>query len=227
METHDAGEQVSRPPIRLVIVEDEALYRELLATALASHPRFEVVQAFQDAGGALAEIPDLAPDVALLDIELGGPIHGVRLGTLLRRALPRLGIVLLSNHADPDFLAAVPRQEVTGWAYLLKRSVTDLAALERAIEGAAAGLVVLDPKLAAAPMSGEGGLGRLTPRQFEILRLIAQGHTNAGIARRLGLSAKSVENQINVIYQELDIDTADREMHPRVRAVLLYLEHLT
>jgi DNA-binding NarL/FixJ family response regulator len=114
---------------------------------------------------------------------------------------------------------------VAGWSYLLKKSVSDVAALGRAVEGAAAQLVVLDPQLVAAMHPRpDGQLGRLTTRQKEILGFLAQGFTNAAIAERLVLAEKSVENQINLLYQQLGIDRQDNSLHPRVKATLLYLQ---
>ena len=218
------------PPqrIRVMVVEDEGLFRELLCSALTARPRFEVVRSFAGAAPALAAAAALRPDVAILDVQLGGSVNGVQLGLQLRRSLPGLGVVLLSNFLEPEFLAAVPAREMAGWCYLLKRSVADLATLERAVEGAAMGLVVLDPAL-ARHLSSEraGSLGRLTQRQREILALVAQGFTNAAIADQLHLSLKSVENHINGLYQELGIDRADRNVHPRVKAVIQYLGELS
>jgi DNA-binding NarL/FixJ family response regulator len=210
---------------RVVIVEDEDLYRDLLRIVLPQHGRLEVIGAFADAASALRSVPELEPNVAILDIDLQGGMNGVQLGLRLRRALPNLGIVLLSNHRDPQFLASLPQDMVAGWSYLLKKSVTDAAALGRAVEGAAAQLVVLDPQLVAGMHPRpDGQLGRLTARQKEILGCLAQGFTNAAIAERLVLAEKSVENQINLLYQQLGIDRQERSLHPRVKATLLYLQ---
>jgi DNA-binding NarL/FixJ family response regulator len=210
--------------LSIAIVEDEDLYRDLLRIALSQQPRLLIVGAFGDGEAALAALPGLEPRVAILDIALPGALNGVQLGLLLRRQLPELGIVLLSNHGDPEFVASLPPRALTGWSYLLKRSVSDAAALGRAIEGAAAGFVVLDPQLVSGLQPRpDGPLSRLTPRQTEILSLIAQGYTNAAIARQLILAEKSVQNQINQIYQQLGIDRGDTAVHPRVTAVLTYL----
>jgi len=211
--------------IKVVIVEDEGLFRDLLRVALSQHSRIDVVGAFGDARSALAAVPALRPQVAILDIELRGDMNGIQLGLLLRQQLPELGIVLLSNHHDPQFLASVPRAAIAGWSYLLKKSVSDVQALGRAIEGAAAGFVVLDPLLAGASrQEAASPLANLTPRQRDILALIAQGYTNSAIAERLSLAEKSVENQINLLYQQLGIDREDLSLQPRVKAVLIYLQ---
>lgn len=210
--------------LRVLIVEDEDLYRDLLSVALSHEGSFDVIGAFADGETALEAAPRLEPHVAILDIELGRDPNGIQVGLRLRRQLPDLGIILLSNHGDPHFLSSLPREAISGWSYLLKKTVSDLSCLKRAIEGATAGFVVLDPQIVTGMQPKMGGLlSRLTPRQNEILMLIAQGYTNAGIAQKLMLSEKSVENQINSIYQQLDVGRDDASLQPRVVAVLTYL----
>lgn len=214
------------PPVRVLIAGGEDLFRDLLRIVLSRHPRFEVVGVFPDGESTLEAAPSLRPDVALLDLNLAGELDGVQVGILLRRALPETGIILLSDDDDADYLAAVPRETVDRWSHLLKGSISDVETLARAIEGAAAGFTVLHPRLAARarrrPRAG-GALARLTPRQREILRLIALGYSNAAIAERLVLAEKSVENQVSLLYQQLGIDRRGGALHPRVRAALIYL----
>jgi DNA-binding NarL/FixJ family response regulator len=206
------------------VVEDEPLFRSLLVRALALDPRFEVVGAWSDGASALTDAPAARPDVVTLDIELPGRVDGIQVGYALRQQLPRLGIVVLSNHDDPRFVGAIADDQFAGWSYLLKRSVRDLDALGRAVAGAAAGDVVVDAQLVDRLKPRRGGLLEgLTARQREILGLLAQGLTNATIAERLGLAEKSVENQLTAIYGELGIDRRASAVHPRVSAVLVYL----
>lgn len=222
----DNGLNGERPErLRVILVEDESLFRDLLRTALSQHPRLEVVGAFGDGQSAVDAGPRLRPDVALLDIELGGALNGIQVGMLLRRQLPTLGIVLLSNQSAPRVLQSFPADSVSGWSYLLKGSVRDVASLERAIEGAASGFMVLDPQLVNSRRARSGGLlERLTPRQREILSLVAQGYTNNGISEQLVIATKTVEKQLNLLYQELGVDRSASALHPRVKAVLAYLE---
>ena len=211
--------------IRVLFLEDEDLFRDLVVSVLSQKPNVTVVGAYGDGQAALAAAPQLSPDVALLDIELGKGLNGIQVGLEMRKQLPNLGVVILSNHEDPSYLTSIPRESIAGWSYLLKKSVRSSEALARAIEGSAAGFVVVDPQIVQRikPRS-EGKLARLTRRQMEIMGLIAEGVTNNGVAERLSLSVKSVENQINVIYQQLEIDRGDSALHPRVQAVLTYLQ---
>lgn len=218
-----------RPPskLRLAIVEDEPLFRELLKSALERTGEFSVVGLFGDFETARQGALSLVPHVVLLDIDLGDNKNGVALGLELRRHLPQLGIVLLSNHRVPSALSAIPFGKEGGWCYLLKDTVQDLETLRRTLHGAAQGMVILDPEIvSAAQVKKESGLSQLTPRQYQILQLMAQGLTNQGIASELSVSVKSVENHINQLYRELGIDRNDRRIQPRVQSVIQYIKHV-
>jgi DNA-binding NarL/FixJ family response regulator len=106
--------------VRVAIVEDEPLFRGLLEQHLARHPRFNVVGTYADGPTAVAGVVEAAADVVTMDIELAGSVDGIQTAVTLRRRDPRLGIVILSNHADPRFLGALPREVTSGWSYLLK-----------------------------------------------------------------------------------------------------------
>ncbi|MEP6661615.1 MAG: response regulator transcription factor [Acidimicrobiales bacterium] len=213
-----------RAPIRVVVVEDESLYRDLLRMAL-ERAGFEVVATFVDPESALRDSAALVPDVALLDIELGSAISGVEVGIRLKRVVPALGVVLLSNHLSPEFVGALPTDVVGGWSCLSKRTVSDVDALRRAIIGAAHGLMVLDAILTrAGSIRANSPLGRLSPRQREIVELIAQGYSNRAVAERLVLTEKSVENHITRICRQVGIDAHDPATHQRVQVALLYAD---
>jgi DNA-binding NarL/FixJ family response regulator len=210
--------------ISLLLVEEEDLLRDLLRLALAQQDHLAVVGSCGDAKTALAMAASLKPEVAVLDIDSAGSINGIQLGLKLRQLLPNLGIVLLSSHADPQLATSLSDTGFKGWSYLVKRSVEDVVALVRAIEAAAAGFVVLDPQLARRQyLHRDGALSYLTPRQHEILALIAQGFSNATIAEKLSLTEKSVENQINRLYQHLGFDGGRGIFHQRVKATLVHL----
>lgn len=210
--------------LRVIIVEDESLYLDLLVNSLALYPHIHIVGTFADGATCLDGAVELRPQVALLDIELPGGMNGIEVGLCLRERLPDLGIVLLSNHRDAAFLSSLRRGKYTAWSYLQKKTVGNLDALRRAIEGTAAGFVILDQQLVVDARPKEASaVAQLTARQMEILQLIAQGFTNAAIAERLFISPKTTEHHINAIYRTLEIDGYSR-YQPRVLAVLKYLE---
>lgn len=211
--------------IRLVLVEDDDLFRNLLTVCLSRLPAFQVIATFSDSDDALARTASYRPDAAILDIDLPGAMNGVELGLALRRQLTHMGVVLLSNHAIPQLLSSLPPEAVGGWSYLLKKSVSDVDALARAISGSAAGMMTLDSSLVAGMRPRHGGhLADLTRRQREVLDLIAQGFTNAAIADALVLTEKSVEKHVSSLYDALDINRRDPTVSARVEAVLLYLQ---
>jgi DNA-binding NarL/FixJ family response regulator len=214
----------SEAPIRVVVVEDETLLRNLLVNALVTDNTIEVIADFADAQSALHAIPNDPPDVVVLDIALGRGMTGVQLGVELRNQLPRIGVMLLSNHYEPHLLSAVRDRSSLGWSYMLKGSVSNIEMIVRAIHGTAAGLVVIDPAINKMRVErGPVGQHGLTRRQVDVLSLIAEGFSNAGIASRLFLSEKSVENHVSRIFQQLGI-SADQERHSRVNAALRYLD---
>ncbi|MGH2366483.1 MAG: LuxR C-terminal-related transcriptional regulator [Chloroflexota bacterium] len=221
-----AERSLGRHKLRLAIVEDDDLYRDMLKIALARHPAVEVVGTFTDAESALAAMVKLAPDGVLVDVDLGRGMDGVSMGLALRRKLPRIAVVLLTNQILPHILSLLPEGSAAGWAYLHKRSVRDTDALARALEGAVHQLVVVDDQLVEARTPRpDGPIDRLSPRQRQVLELIVQGYSNAAIAEKLVIAPKSVEHHINQLYRELGIQTGGPgAIHPRVQAVLVYLK---
>ncbi|HBQ95962.1 MAG: response regulator transcription factor [Firmicutes bacterium] len=210
--------------LRVIIVEDEDLLRDLLTISLEKVLRIDVIGSYRDGPAALTNLQHDHPDVALLDINLGKGWTGVETALHFRALNPFIGIVLLSNYARPELISSLPQSSLHGWSYLLKRSVRDLSTLIRGIEGAAAGLMVLDPELVKMRQSETHHLLKaLTPRQSQILALVAQGYTNQAIAKALFLSEKSVENHLTAIYSRLNIQSTNPEEHARVRAVLAFL----
>lgn len=210
--------------IKIMIVEDEGLFRDMLRVALAERDGLEVVGAVGDGVSAIRMARELKPEVIIMDIELGGDPNGIEAGMAIREEDPDVGIVLLSLHSDKEYLSMVPPENSGGWSYLLKKSVANLEALTRAVEGAASGFMVLDPALVSSLRPRpKTRLEALTARQQQVLELMAQGYNNPAIAENLHLGVKSVENYINAIYQQLAI-TQSEPIHPRVKAVLTYLQ---
>lgn len=210
--------------VKVLIVEDEGLFRDMMKIALSSFADIDVVGAVATGDAALRACQEFRPDVVLMDIDLGSEPNGIETGRQIRDLVPNTGIVILSGHKDKEYISSLSLDEAAGWSYLLKQSVGDTPALGRAIEGSAAGFVVLDPDVVNGLRPRKGSLtARLTPRQQEVLTLMAQGYNNATIAEKLVLGNKSVENYINAIYQELGL-THNDTTHPRVSAVLSYLQ---
>ncbi len=209
---------------KIMIVEDEGLFRDMLKISLASSPGIEVVAAVGSGAAALRASRELKPEVILMDIELGSEPNGIETGRLIKEEDPKVGIVILSVHKDKEYITNLSADEASGWSYLLKQNVGDTEALMRAIEGSASGFVVMDPDVVSGLRPRQGSFtARLTPRQQEVLSLMAQGYNNAAIAEKLVLGHKSVENYINAIYQELNLNQGDHT-HPRVSAVLNYIQ---
>ncbi len=211
------------PVLRVAVVEDQPLYRVMLTRTLEANDELRVVASVGTVADARAALLPGTVDVAILDIDLPDG-NGIALGVQLRRAAPRLGILLLSAHDAMDVLLDLPPDVSQGWGYLSKGSSISEELLVDAIRAAARGQTMLDPALLAHMRPRRGSdVARLTDRQFEVLRLIAQGLSNAGIGERLAITEKSVQNHVNAIYAALGIDN-DRTQNPRVRATLRLLE---
>ena len=196
----------------------------MLKISLGSLPDLEVVGAVSDGIAAVEAAGRLLPDVVLMDIELGCDPNGIAAGRAIKEEHPDIGIIIiLSAHKEREYITLMAVQEMSGWSYLLKQSVTDAEALLRAIAGTASGLVVMDPSVVEGMRPRQGSLTAvLTPRQQEVLAMMAQGFNNSAIAKQLVLGTKSVENYINAIYQELGLNR-NGALHPRVQAVLSYI----
>jgi len=208
---------------KVVIVEDEPLFREVLQRTLDDEPGLEVVATTDSGEQAISIAKEVKPDVILMDIELKGEIDGIEAALQIKKERPQIGIVILSVHGDRRYVTILPLEDTKGWGYLLKQTVPDLATVVRAIEGTKSGMLVLDPSIVKSLRPREGStLAGLTPRQQEVLELMSQGYNNAAIAKRLGLSEKSVETYINIIYQALGL-SGEQEIHARVKATLIFL----
>lgn len=207
-------------PIRVAIVEDHHLYRDLLATALGDVPSITVAATAEGSTHARLLIKPGEVDVALLDIELADG-NGIGLGVALRRADHDLKIVLISAQDVLEVLATLPEDDRKNWSYLSKTSSTSLSVLVDTIEKAALGVSVIDPALMLRSKARSGTtVGGLTPRQFEILRLVSTGLANQSIAELLGIASNSVVNHLSAIYAALGIPEGN---NARVSATLAFL----
>lgn len=208
----------------LLIVEGETLLREMLSTVLSRHTRLRVLGAAPDGETALRMASDLNPHVVLLNADLKGRLDAMATARAIIAQRQDTGLVLLASQGDRGHLAALSAMKAAGWAYLARGAVAGVAGLVRAIESTAAGLVVLGPAGVEDLHTRRGTiLQLLTPRQQEVLSLMAEGLSNIGIARALVLEGKSVENHINAVFNQL-LPGRDPGFHPRVKAVLTYLQ---
>jgi DNA-binding NarL/FixJ family response regulator len=196
---------------------------------LEHEPDIELVAVCEDYDSLLEAIAGTEPDVLLTDIRMPptGTDEGVRAAERLRQLRPTAGVVLLSQYADPAYALAFLEGGTEGRAYLLKERVADLDQLLAAIRAVAGGGSVIDPKVvealvAARSRNAQSPLARLTPREREVLALLAEGRSNAAVAEGLVLSERAVEKHINSIFAKLGLPEA-RDAHRRVKAVLLFL----
>jgi DNA-binding NarL/FixJ family response regulator len=209
--------------ISVLVVEADGLLRDMLRTVLMAESRLAVVGVTGDATEAIRLAGSEKPDVALVGLDSDSEHDALAVAQAISGSRTSARIVFLGEHPDRRTLAALPAFRAAGWSYLLRQSVTDVATLVRAIDGAAMGLVVLDPLVVESLGRRETRLSALTRRQLEVLSLMAKGYNNAAIARSLVLEEKSVENHINAIFGQLNL-SRDNAAHPRVKAVLLYLQ---
>lgn len=211
--------------MRVVIAEDSALLREGLAQLLARFGH-EVAEAVGDAPALLAAVERTRPDVVVTDVRMppGYRDEGLVAALKLRRAHSGIAIMVLSQYVEPTAAAALI-ETAPGVGYLLKDRIGDVAEFVEAVERVAAGGVEVDSEVVRqllAARRNEDRVERLTAREREVLALMAEGRTNAAIARRLVVTEAAVTKHVGNIFGKLDLEpTADD--HRRVLAVLLYL----
>ncbi len=208
---------------RVLVVEADNLLRDMLRAVLADESRLELIGSTGDASEAVRIATSEQADVALIGLDSESEQDALALAQSISSSRTGTRVVFLGERPDRRTLAALPAFRAAGWSYLLRQSVGDVATLVRAIDGAAMGLVVLDPLVVESLGRRETRLSALTRRQIEVLSLMAKGYNNAAIARSLVLEEKSVENHINAIFGQLNL-SRDNAAHPRVKAVLLYLQ---
>jgi DNA-binding NarL/FixJ family response regulator len=210
--------------VRIVIGEDSALFREGLARLLADAGH-EIVGRAGDAVALVTVVGETEPDLAVIDIRMppDNTDDGARAARQLRTSYPEMGIVLLSQHVETRH--SVDLVSAGGFGYLLKDRVLDVDEFLDALTRVAAGGSALDPevvgRLIGRPHSDDR-LAPLTPREREVLALMAEGCTNVGIGRRLWLTERTVETHVGSIMAKLGL-VSNAEDHRRVLAVLTYL----
>jgi DNA-binding NarL/FixJ family response regulator len=217
-------------PLRVIVAEDNYLVREGTRGVLEVAGDVEVVAAVDNAEELLDAVERLRPDAVLTDIRMPPTHHmeGIDAAHRIRAGFPEIGVVVLSQHADEAYAFALLEHGTTGLGYLLKERVLDRDDLVRGLREVAAGRSVLDPVVVDALVSRRARqqkhpIGTLTPRELDVLSCMAQGQTNAAMARRLHLSESAIEKHINAIFTKLGL-TEETEVHRRVAAVVAYLD---
>jgi DNA-binding NarL/FixJ family response regulator len=212
--------------MRVVIAEDSALLREGLVRLLEDRG-YEVVAAVGDARSLLAAVADHHPDVVVTDIRMP-PTHtdeGLRAAVELRRHHREVGVLVLSQYIETTYATALLAGNAGGVGYLLKDRVADAAEFVGALERVAAGGTALDSEVVTKLMRASrqiGGLGGLTPREREVLELMAEGRSNAAIAEAMLISSGAVEKHVASIFGKLGLPSSEAD-NRRVLAVLQYL----
>ncbi|WP_459644393.1 response regulator [Kineococcus sp. NUM-3379] len=213
--------------MRVVIAEDSVLLREGLVSLLTAEG-VEVVAAVDRAEPLLAAVAEHAPDLAVVDVRMPPTFtdEGIRAALVVRQQHPGTAVLVLSQYVEEDYATDLVAGRATGVGYLLKDRVADVAEFVRSLHHVAGGGTAVDPEVVAQLLSRvrrDDPVARLTPRESEVLGLMAQGRSNSAIAAQLVVSEKAVEKHVSSIFTKLDLPP-DSEDHRRVLAVLRYLE---
>ena len=212
--------------MRVLIADDAVLLREGAARLLAE-AGFDVVAQAGDADDLLRKVRAHKPDVAIVDVRMptDNSDDGLRAALTIREELPGVGILLLSQYVEDRYLGQLLAGGAEGVGYLLKNRVAEVERLTDAVRRIGNRGSVLDPEIVAHMLgrSRESGpLDTLTPREREVLALMAEGRTNRAIAELLFVSERAVERHVTAIFSKLDLPTGEQD-HRRVLAVLAYL----
>ncbi|OXM61859.1 response regulator [Amycolatopsis vastitatis] len=213
--------------MRIVIAEDSTILRQGLVELLTFRGH-EVVAAVKDADALRAAVDEHTPDVSIVDIRMP-PTHtdeGLRAAISLRRELPGCAILLFSQYVETKYAAQLLAGRAGGVGYLLKDRVAEVSDFLDALRRVADGETVLDPEVVSQLFSATrqtDALGGLTPREREVLGLMAEGRSNSAIAAKLFLSAGSVEKYVSSIFGKLSLPPSEGD-NRRVLAVLRYLD---
>jgi DNA-binding NarL/FixJ family response regulator len=213
--------------MRVVIAEDEVLLREGLLLVLRKAD-FEVVGVAGEAGELTRLAEDLEPELVIADIRMppDKTDDGLRAALKIRARRPGTAIMILSQHVNRQYARQLTEAGTAGVGYLLKQRVADVQGFTRDLERVAEGGTALDPEVVSVMVArarrDHDALDELTPRQTEVLRLVAEGRSNAAIARALVISEKAVVQHVSRIYDQLGLPNSDTD-HRRVLAVVQYL----
>jgi DNA-binding NarL/FixJ family response regulator len=213
--------------MRVVIAEDLALLRDGLTRLLRDND-IEVVAAVGDGDALVREVQARRPDLAVVDIRLPPSFRdeGLRAAIEARRLVPGTAVLVISQYVEPTYASELLADSRGGVGYLLKDRVMHVVDFLEAVRRVADGGTALDPDVVAQLFSrqrGDGPIDKLTPREREVLGLMAEGRSNAGIADALVLTVGAVEKHVQSIMSKLDLAQAPGD-HRRVLAVLAYLQ---
>jgi DNA-binding NarL/FixJ family response regulator len=209
--------------MRVVIVEDLALLREGLVRLL-EEGGFEVVAAVDNPSDFLRAVMTLQPDVAVVDVRLPPTFRdvGLRVAIEARKRRPGFPVLVLSQYVEQAYAAELLADGAGGVGYLLKERVGDVRAFIDAVRRVAEGGTAMDPEVVRQLVARRGPLDELTPREREVLGLMAEGRSNGGIAEGLFVTESAIEKHVSQIFAKLHLTPADSD-HRRVLAVLAYL----
>jgi DNA-binding NarL/FixJ family response regulator len=215
--------------LRLVFAEDNYLVREGTAALLSRSRELDVVALAEDLEQLLVAVERHRPDVVLTDIRMPPTwtTEGIEAARRIRREDPRVGVVVLSQYAEDAYAVDLLKEGAGGLGYLLKERVSQLDQLVAALRSVAAGDSVIDAKVVEALVARRpvdvGPLAELAPRELDVLREMATGKSNQGIAQTLFLSERAVEKNINAVFTKLALGH-EPDINRRVRAVLTFLD---
>jgi DNA-binding NarL/FixJ family response regulator len=212
--------------MRVILADDAVVIRQGLARLLTEEG-VDVVAQVGDAGALLAAVDRDPPDAVVVDIRMPPTFssEGLEAAQRIRGRHPAVGVLLLSQHIDAAYAMKLVDEGAERVGYLLKDRIADIGALTSALERVRDGESVVDPALVAELLDAprqEDPLAELTPRERDVLALVAEGRTDRGIAAALWLSPKTVETHVRSIFRKLDLPTAPTE-NRRVHAVLAFL----
>jgi len=210
--------------IRVAIAEDNAILREGLAQLLIERG-YDVAARVGTAEELLTAVTQDPPDVAVVDIRMPPSFtdEGLIAAVSLRRSHPEVGVLVFSQWVETRYATELLGGTPEGVGYLLKDRVTDIAEFDAALRRVAAGGTALDPEVVRQLLgSRRTALDRLTPREREVLALMAEGHSNSALAQHLSITERAIEKHVSAIFNKLDLPSSQAH-HRRVLAVVTYL----
>jgi DNA-binding NarL/FixJ family response regulator len=215
--------------LRVIVAEDSLLMREGITRVIDRQPDLDVVGSCSDLPGLRAMLADELPDVVVTDVRMPPTFtdEGIQIAVQLRDEQPGVGVVVLSQYAEPSYANELLAGGSAGRAYLLKERVSEADQLAESIRTVARGGSVIDPTVvdllvAASTRAPSSPLAALTPRELQVLDQVAQGKSNAAVASALFLTERAVEKHINTLFSKLGLGVTP-DLNRRVAAVLLHL----